>query len=557
MPLNSEQQQTAEAIRRRMFESINEQRDPIAALGAEDHEFLTRVHIDEPVIANAMLAQIRDHARAMGWPDRRINSISFAAYVDAARAFVRLRDNARRASNVARIEDARAARAGRRGRRQAEPVPDPTPDAFIQSPSPRLAGIGLLQRHRPGRIWFDTFHQRMFTDWDGTDDAGALDARLVDDDMINNAVTWLQTQDAARFAALTIRTAREWIAYVARRTIKNEPVDWLYSLPAWDGTERLRAFMPAAFGCEDSEFNREAGRCWFVSMIARVISPGSKVDTMPVFIGGQGRRKSQALEIIGGKWYRTASSGIDSKDFLQEIQGAWIFEIQELHSLIATKHGAAKVKAVLSTREDYFRLPYATLPQTFKRTAVCSGTTNEQGDWHNDDTGGRRFWPFHVRDVNLEWINEHREQLFAEALAYYNLGADDPNGQWWNVPEAAQRELIEAERHPDAWREAIAMRLATTANLYRNPERDTLAPPPGDGDWGNAITNLRITAQWLNLPSEAAGNRRNTIRVARIMRELGWTSIQVRYTDRVRAWVWVSRDDAPVVEQEQNEEIPF
>ncbi len=63
-------------------------------------------------------------------------------------------------------------------------------------------------------------------------------------------------------------------------------------------------------------------------------------------------------------------------------------------------------------------MPFGRLAADHKRTAVIAGTTNNR-DWHNDDTGGRRFWIVHVGKVRLDWLREWRAQLFAEANHYY------------------------------------------------------------------------------------------------------------------------------------------
>jgi putative DNA primase/helicase len=54
-----------------------------------------------------------------------------------------------------------------------------------------------------------------------------------------------------------------------------------------------------------------------------------------------------------------------------------------------------------------------------------AGTTNED-EILLDPTGYRRYWPVRVEKAKLAWIYDHRNQLFAEALALYNQGA-----VWW------------------------------------------------------------------------------------------------------------------------------
>jgi predicted P-loop ATPase len=56
------------------------------------------------------------------------------------------------------------------------------------------------------------------------------------------------------------------------------------------------------------------------------------------------------------------------------------------------------------------------------RQVVFAGTTNSW-EWNKDSTGGRRFWPVEVTDVDLQAIAAQRDQLFAEALVEFRNGA--------------------------------------------------------------------------------------------------------------------------------------
>jgi hypothetical protein len=325
----------------------------------------------------------------------------------------------------------------------------------------------------------------------------------------------------------------------------------------------------SAFSAPDTAFNREAGRCWFVSMIARIMEPGAKVDTMPVLQGPQGTLKSTALEIIGGKWYKPATSSVDSTNLLMEIHGTIVYEIPELHSILTSRHDSAKIKAVLSIHEDTFRAPYGRRPESHKRTAIFVGTTNDHG-WHADNTGGRRFWVINVGDrIDLDWLKANRDQLFAEALHLWRAG-----GKWWDVPEDEQRALVEEERADNPWEDIIAGRLHDEAlyDGWNSVDRDA-----GDGnlsesaDWGTLVTTARIAIQWLRLPPE--GIARHSKQIARIMHGIGWKHTRFRARRAQvppRAWVRRSANatergeieenvhaDAPQIAEEVQDDIPF
>lgn len=418
MPAPTAEQVTS-ILERLREAATNGSREPTAILSAEEHRIMLDLHVHDALSAGVVLQQLREHVRTLeGWSRTEQRGINFNMYRDGARDFLRRQHAIEQATNVVRINTQRAANSRRERRHPVEVDTSDgmSPQQMVEADSPRLVAIGLLRTQRGGRIWFDAFHKRVFTDWSGTHSGTVIPTKAVDDGFADNVTTWLHESDR-RLTKMTEMQVQRIIQHVAQHDVRNEPLDWLNE-QQWDGEPRLSQLFTRGYGALETSFNREAGRCWIVSMVSRIHEHGSKVDTMPVFIGGQGKTKSQSLEVLGGDWYRAASSGVDSKDFLQELHGALVFEIPELHSMISSRHGSAKIKAVLSTRVDHFRVPFGRLAADHKRTAVFAGTTNNR-DWHNDDTGGRRFWPVHVGNIDLDWLRDNRAQLFAEADFYY------------------------------------------------------------------------------------------------------------------------------------------
>jgi len=68
----------------------------------------------------------------------------------------------------------------------------------------------------------------------------------------------------------------------------------------WDGTPRVDAAMCTYWHAEDTEAARIASRVFFLSLAARALIPGCKVDTCVAFVGLQGGRKSSALATLIG-----------------------------------------------------------------------------------------------------------------------------------------------------------------------------------------------------------------------------------------------------------------
>lgn len=310
-------------------------------------------------------------------------------------------------------------------------------------PHPNLDNAAaLLERHpdTQGRFWFDEFLQRVLSTWNiehaPKEWSDADDVRLA---------LWMQRR--VKIGRMSVGTARDAVTAIALAHKRNECREWLESL-TWDGTDRLAAMISAGFGAESNEYTAAVGRCWMVSMVARALNPGCKVDTMPVFEGDQGRGKSTALQaLVGARWFAEAAESPTNKDFFQALQGKLLVEIGEMDAF--SKAEVHTIKRVISCQVDRYRAPYGRRSEDHPRQGVFAGTTNKD-DWNRDETGARRFWPVACTTLDLAWLATHREQLFAEAVARYQAGES-----WWDVPEADAKREQEARRDADEWERIV------------------------------------------------------------------------------------------------------
>ncbi|WGY67331.1 hypothetical protein KEC55_10735 [Burkholderia cepacia] len=300
--------------------------------------------------------------------------------------------------------------------------------------------IAVLQGHPrfAGRIWYDTFHQDVFTTWDCDEPRQWTDA-----DRLLVAAVFQREFGLVKFSDELIDKAAIAVAQADQR---DELRDWLQSL-RWDGTPRLGDWLQRAVGAPDDEYHNAVGRNFILSMVARGLVPGCKVDTMPVFEGSQGAGKSKLLGMLGGKYFSELSEGMDTKDFFVTIQGTWLVEVAELDAFRKTE--VTRIKQALSSRQDRCRLPYAKRAVNLPRRVVFAGTTNEH-EYLRDSTGARRFWPLAVTSIDHAWLESNREQLFAEAVEAFNTRAT-----WWEVPTEAAKAQTDERRETDAWEETI------------------------------------------------------------------------------------------------------
>lgn len=295
-------------------------------------------------------------------------------------------------------------------------------------------------------IWYDEFYDRIFSNLSGCTKEwnDYLSAELL-----------IRFQREYIFKTLKLNTLETAVNVFAKRNIRNEPKDWMNSLN-WDGTKRIQDFFFNAFETKVSQYSLAASENLWISMVARILRPGCKVDNMVILEGKQGSLKSTALEIIGGKWYTNTNQDPSNKDFYQCLQGKLLIEIAELSSF--GKALNETIKNMLSTKVDRFRKSYGKVAEDYFRQNIFIGSTNDV-EYLKDQTGGRRFWPIKINNINLDYIKQNREQLFAESVAKFKS-----NATWWEMPYEETKLEQENRLEQDDWIEVIER------FLRQNPE---------------------------------------------------------------------------------------
>lgn len=300
-----------------------------------------------------------------------------------------------------------------------------------------------------------------------------------------------------------INTVASVIREIAFRHAYNPMTDWLSALE-WDGSPRLNDILPRHLGCADTPYTRMVGRKFFISAIARAMSPGCKVDTMLILEGDQGLRKSSyARAICGADWFTDQIGDITNKDSSQAIQGRWMIEVPEMDKF--SKHEANSVKDFLARQEDRYRPPYGRNMINRPRRCVFIGTINpiEGAGYVRDPTGARRFWPVKCRKIDLNLARLEREQIWAEALERWRMGES-----WWidedevSTVKSAQDDIIEY----DVWEPRIEKWLFENTGYF-------------------TATQILSEAVGLELNRQ---DHRAKLRVASIMTKLGYKSV-VKY----------------------------
>ena len=203
-------------------------------------------------------------------------------------------------------------------------------------------------------------------------------------------------------------------------------LNFLDSLPEWDGVNRVDTLLIDYLGADDNAYVRAVSRKALCAAIMRVKVPGIKFDYITVLNGPQGIGKSTFISKLGGEWYSDSLnlSDMNDKTAAEKLQGYWIMEIGELAGM--KKADLDKVKAFISRQDDKYRASFGRRVTPHPRQCVFFGTTNSEDGYLRDITGNRRFWTVKVPGTGKKkpWdiTPDEIRQIWAEALQYAEDG---------------------------------------------------------------------------------------------------------------------------------------
>jgi predicted P-loop ATPase len=135
--------------------------------------------------------------------------------------------------------------------------------------------LRVVERHPEIKdsVWFDDFHQTYFTTW--------KTGKQREWSEIDTLELTAYFQRDLRLVKMGDDNVFKAVLIHANNNTRNEPRDWIKTL-RWDGVPRIGSFFPICFGSVDTEYTRAVSRNFWISMVARIMRPGCKVDTMVV-----------------------------------------------------------------------------------------------------------------------------------------------------------------------------------------------------------------------------------------------------------------------------------
>lgn len=285
--------------------------------------------------------------------------------------------------------------------------------------------------------------------------------------------------------------------------------DWINGL-VWDRQDRLIDWLRYTFGVESTPYHDDVAMCFLIAAVRRVRQPGVKFDHMPVLEGDQGIGKSTAIKMLfGDEWFTDSlHSSLENKDAALGLQGVWCVEFAEIEQIIRAE--VEVIKAFLSRPVDRFREPYGRNYVSHARQCVMIGTTNDH-DYLRDASGNRRFWPIACKWVNLNWLAENRDQIWAEAAFREASGESHWLTEADVISEATAAQT--ARNQEDVWEEKIKSFL----------------------DNRKSAKTAEILSDALFIPVKDQ-ERRQQMRVAAIMKRNGWQQRVGKEVDEYGNW---------------------
>jgi hypothetical protein len=364
-----------------------------------------------------------------------------------------------------------------------------------------LPTLGNLRRalERPDIAGLTVRYDRFSDDMVKFNSNGKTLGRLQDVDIV---VLRERLEDLHGFNQIGREMMKDSVLRVAHKQEIDSAIEWLESLK-WDGTPRIADFVHKRFGCEDGEYATAVSHYMWTALAGRTLSPGCKVDMVPVLISPEGYAKSTAVASIAPTPDQFVEIDMSERDadLARRIRGKLIAEISELRGL--RSRDEESILAYITRQHEEWVPKFKEFSTSFPRRLLFIATTNET-EFLSPERGNRRWLPLFVEGMlDPDGITRDRSQLWAEAAVLYKK-----NGVMWQQAHNLADPYRRLACTQDPWAPAVASWLA---------EQDLEAIRLEHG----GLFLHTIAEHVLGLSTQKFG-RREGHRLGRVMKVLGY-----------------------------------
>lgn len=197
-----------------------------------------------------------------------------------------------------------------------------------------------------------------------------------------------------------------------------------------------------------------------IGAVARVYDPGCQFDSVCVFRGKQGIRKSTFWKVLASPGWFNCTAPDNDKDLILNIHSCWIFELAELEN-ITGKREVGQLRNLITTSTDHIRVPYGKTTADYPRRSIFVGSVN--GDaFLRDEEGSRRFWVIECPQdfdrgelIDVDRVRRDRDAIWKAAVLAYRAGEEPCLSHAEQVASNRQNDRYEREHEwaaqLDAW----------------------------------------------------------------------------------------------------------
>ena len=273
--------------------------------------------------------------------------------------------------------------------------------------------------------------------------------RPFEDEDFYHIARHLETRETNTYGAIPMELIKVAVKAIGKQEQFDTAQLWLDGL-TWDGVPRCEDFLHKYFKTEDTAYIRAVSKYLWSALAGRVITPGVKADMVPLAVGDQGARKTSAVAAIAphSSFHGELDLSKKDDDLARDIRGKLIMEIGELKGI--NKRDIEHLKSFISRLEEKWVKKYCEYQSTYPRRCVFFATSNDEESLPQDDTGNRRWLPFHAglngQKCDVDGIEAARDQLWAEAAVLYRK-----HGVIWEEAEVLAAEHLGSFQVEDPW----------------------------------------------------------------------------------------------------------